>query len=397
MGSVSESVEKKKSRIGVNIRIYEEKPSGIQNFIRSLFTELIKTYPEYQFIFFSTGKKKIEQAATYITVKSIIISLLKRINPLLINIFFDNLYILKLIYRQKLDIFIGSSYIVPLIKPKNVKYIPIIYDLSYLNYKHNPFNLYLNLVMYMKLVIPFILKRADAVVVPSLYVKNEIKKRYNTQDSKIIVIYGGRDEYFYKIKDEKKIDTLRKKYGIYREYCFTNTTNPERKNIYGLIDAFVKIDKFTQYQLIITGLLLEDKTKELKDYINRFGVAKKIKFLGFVPKEDLRILYSNAKIFIFPSFEEGFGFPVLEAVSCGCLSICSDTGSLPEIIGNKKLLFNPRDIKSIVQKINEVLLLNQSNYNTELAIIQKHINKFIWEKAAKEYNDLFQKMMNKNI
>jgi len=397
MGSLSKGVEKKKSRIGVNIRIYEEKPSGIQNFIRFLFTELIKTYPEHQFIFFSTGKKKIEQTAIYITSNSIIISLLKKINPLLINIFFDNLYILKLICRQKLDIFIGSSYIVPLIKPKNVKYIAVIYDLSYLNYKHNPFNLYLNLVMYMKLFIPFILKRADSIVVPSLYVKQMIKKKYNTNDNKIVIIYGGRDEYFYKIKDEKKFETLRKRYNISREYCFTNTTNIERKNIYGLIDAFVKIDKYTQYQLIITGLLLEDKIKELKDYINRFGVDKKIKFLGFVPKEDLRILYSNAKIFIFPSFEEGFGFPVLEAVSCGCLSICSNTGSLPEIIGNKKLLFNPRDINSIVQKINEVLLLNQFNYNTELAIIQKHIKKFTWKKAVKEYNYLFQKMMNKNI
>lgn len=397
MGSVSESVGKKKSRIGVNIRIYEEKPSGIQNFIRSLFTELIKTYPEYQFIFFSTGKKKIEQAATYITGKSIIISLLKKIDPLLVNIFFDNLYILKLIFRQKLNIFIGSSYIVPLIKPKNVKYIPIIYDLSYLTYKHNPFNLYLNLVMYMKLLMPFILKRANAVVVPSLYVKQMIKKKYNTNDNKIVVIYGGRDEYFYKIKDEKKFDALRKKYGISNDYCFTNATNHERKNIHGLIDAFSRIDKLSEFQLIITGLLPETATVELKDYIHRHNLDKKIKYLGFVTKEDLRTLYSYAKIFIFPSFEEGFGLPVLESASCGCLPICSDTGSLPEITGNKKLLFNPRDINSIVQKINEVLLLNQFNYNIELAIVQKHINKFTWQKAAKEYNYLFQKMMNKNI
>ena len=397
MGSVSKSVDKKKLRIGVNIRIYETKPSGIQNFIRSLFLELIKTYPEHRFIFFSTGKKKLEETATYINSNSFLLSSLKKINPLLVNFFFDNLYILKLLFRQKLNIFIGPSYIVPLIKLKNVKYIAIIYDLSYLTYKHNPFNLYLNLVMYMKLFMPFILKRADSIVVPSLYVKQMIKNKYNTNDDKIVVIYGGRDEYFYKIKEEKEFNALRKKYGISQNYCFTNATNHERKNIHGLIDAFSKIDKISEFQLIITGLLPESAIVELKKYIHRLNLDKKVKFLGFVTKGELRTLYSNAKIFIFPSFEEGFGLPVLESASCGCLPICSNTGSLPEIIGNKKLLFNPRDINSIVQKINEVLLLNQFNYNTELAIVQKHTNKFTWQKAAKEYNCLFQKIISRNI
>lgn len=397
MGSLPQNLEKKNLRIGINIRIYETKPSGIQNFIRCLFSELIKTYPHYQFIFFSTGKKKIEQTATYISGNSVTISLLKRINPLLVNIFFDNIYILKLIYKQKLDIFIGSSYIIPLIKPRNAKYITVIYDLSYLTYKHNPFKLYLNLVMYMKLVIPLVLKRANAIVVPSLYVKNEIIKKYKMDPKKLKVIHGGKDEFFYRVKEEDKIKEIRSKYTINGEYCFTNATNHERKNIYGLIDAFVKIDKFSQYELIMTGLLPEITIKELKDYIHRFSFDKKIKFLGFVPKEDLRTLYSGAKIFVFPSFEEGFGFPILESASCGVLPICSDTGSLPEIIGNKNLLFNPRDINSIVQKINEVLLFNQSDYKRELVIVQKHTRKFTWEKAAKEYGQLFKMLMSKNL
>lgn len=397
MDSFSQNLKKNGLRIGVNIRIYETNPSGIQNFIRCLFTNLIKTFPHYQFIFFSTGKKKIEQTATYITGNSISISLLKRINPLLVNIFFDNLYILNLIYRQKLDIFIGSSYIIPLIKPRKVRYIAVIYDLSYLTYKHNPFNLYLNLVMYMKLVMPFILKRANAIVVPSMYVKKEILKRYHINDDKIKVIYGGRDTYFQEIHDVKKITMLKKKYSISQEYCFTNATNHERKNVYGLIDAFVKIDEVAKYQLIITGLLPKKTIKELKDYVHHLGFDKKIKYLGFVTKEELKTLYAYAKIFIFPSFEEGFGLPVLESASCGCLPICSNTGSLPEVIGNRRLLFNPRDSDSIVQKINEVLSLHESGYNKELAIVRKHIKKFTWGKAAKEYNHVFEEIMNNTL
>lgn len=393
MGRREKIVVSRKIRIGVNIRIYEEKPSGIQNFIHGLFTKLIKGYPQYYFTFFSTGKKKIEGTAQYITANSIFISLLKRINPLLINIFFDNLFILKLIFPQKLNIFIGPCYILPIIKPKNMKYIAVIYDLSYLTYKHNPFNLYMNLVMYMKLTIPYILRRADAIVVPSQYVKDEIIKKYKTDSKKLTVIYGGKDEFFHRIKDEKKIEEIKRKYIFFGEYCFTNATNHERKNIFGLIDAFSKIDKLSQVQLIITGLLPEIAIVELKRYINHLDIDKKIKFLGFVTNEELRILYSYAKIFIFPSFEEGFGLPILESASCGCLPICSNTGSLPEVIGNKKLLFNPRDTENITQKINEILVLNQAQYIAELTIVQKHILKFTWEKTAKEWSLLFNALM----
>ncbi len=394
MASSKEDLAKNKPKIGVNIRIYEEKPSGIQNFIQGLFTELIQNYPQYQFIFFSTGKKKIEATAQYITAHSIFISILKRINPLLINIFFDNLFVLKLMLSQKLSIFIGPCYILPIMKPKNMKYITVIYDLSYLTYKHNPFNLYMNLVMYMKLNIPYILKRADAIVVPSQYVKNEIIKKYHTDSKKLTVIYGGKDEFFYRVKDDEKIKEIRKKYVFSGEYCFTNATNHERKNIFGLIAAFKNIKKFSDTQLIITGLLPDVTILELKDYIQKLNLNAKVRFFGFVSKDELRTLYSFAKIFIFPSFEEGFGLPILESASCGCLPICSNTGALPEIIGNKNLLFNPRDKNSITQKINQVLKLNQSEYKKELVIVEQHLQKFTWKRTAKEWAFLFNTLLN---
>lgn len=384
-----EKIETKRARIGVNIRIYETRPSGIQNFIFGLFHELVRNYSQFQFIFFSTGKKKIEESATYVVAhNSWILALAKKINPLLVNIFFDNLYVLKLMKNQQLAVFIGSSYILPIIKPRHVKYITVIYDLSYLTYKHNPFKLYLNLVMYMKLVVPFILKRADVVVVPSLFVKNQILKKYHVSESKIIVIYGGFDMYFTAVNDTKKIVSIRTKFGITGDYCFTNATNHERKNIFGLIEAFSQIEKRSQLQLIITGLLPEETIIELRKYISILGLENRVKYLGFVTKEELRVLYSSAKIFVFPSFEEGFGFPVIESASCGCLPICSNTGSLPEIIGNKRLLFNPLEVESIVKKMNEVLSFTQSEYRDELEKVKKHIGQFTWKKTAQEWSVL---------
>ncbi len=390
MARITKKEIKKKIKIGVNVRIYDKKPSGIQNFIHGLFSELIKNYPQFQFVFFSIGKKKITENAIHITPGSYFEKLLKNVHPHIKNIFFDNVYILKLMRSENLDVLVAPSYILPLLKPRRMKYITVIHDLSYLTYKHNPFNLYMNYVMYMKLVMPFVLKRADYVVTPSSYVKAQIKKTYGTPDSKITVISEGKDDFFYPEKDVKKFQNLKQKFSIADSYCFTNATNHERKNIFGLIQAFKKINKLPQQQLIMTGLLPEETIHQIKNYIRELDLEEKVKYLGFVSKDDLRSLYSFAKLFIFPSFEEGFGLPILECVSCGCLPICSNTGSLPEIIGNKKLLFNPRDIKSITDKINESLAFSKSERNSEFVKVEKHINQYTWQTTAAEFAKIFQ-------
>ncbi|CAN5154097.1 glycosyltransferase [soil metagenome] len=393
MGSGSEEIIKKRIKIGTNIRMYELPPSGIQNFIRGLFTQLTSAYPQYEFTFFSTGIKKIEEKSEYITARSFLIDFLAKINPLLINVFFDNIYILRLIYPAKLDIFIGSSYILPIFKPKHTKYITIIYDLSYLTYIHSRFNPYINLVLYMKYAVPFAIRKADIVVVPSYFVKNQIIKEFGTDKEKIVVVYGGKDEYFYKIKDNKGYERLKKTYAITQPYCFTNATNHERKNIFGLVNAFKHIERLSEMQLIITGLLPEETINELKNHIKSLGLTKKVKFLGYVTKEELRLLYSYAKTFVFPSFEEGFGFPILEAAACGCLPICSSTGALPELLGSKRFLFNPRDEEAITRKINEVVSLSKTEYDAELKIVIEHTQKFTWKNTANKYNHLFQKVL----
>lgn len=394
MGSGEKNLVKTKIKIGVNIRIYEEIHSGIQNYITGLFNELSKN-KKYDYLFFTTGKKRINTKSTHILANSKLLRFIKKFDPRLANVFFDNLYVLILLWSRRVDIFVSPSFILPLYKPKGISYIAVIHDLSFLKYRHNPLRIYNNLVLYMKFLLPSILKRADIIVVDSHYVKNEIQKEYSHVDiKKMHVIYPGKNEFFFKVTDKKKFAVVEEKFNISQEYCFTNATNHERKNTYGLIDAFSKIDGLSQFQLIITGSLPETAILELIEYIHRLNLDKKIKFLGFVTNEELRILYSFAKIFIFPSFEEGFGFPVLESASCGCLPVCSNTGALPEIIGNKELLFNPRDVNSIVQKINEVLSFSESDYHTKLVVVQKHIQKFTWEKAAKEYSHLFEKMTN---
>lgn len=377
-------------RIGVNLRMFEEIPSGIQNYIYGLFRTLLEKDKTHQYFFFSTGEKKIEKAANYIKADFWFIKILSRLDIRLVNIFFDNLYVVKLIKDFGVKIFISPSSILPLFKPVGVKYLVVIHDLSFLKYAHNPLKIYMNLVMYMKILMPLVIKRADVIIVDSIFVKKELEKIYKAEPGKIEVIYPGVDIFFRPIKNEKAFLELTKKYKIEKKYLFTTATNHERKNIFGLIAAFKEIKSFDEYQLIICGLLPGFTVIKLQKYLQELNLTKKVKFLGFVSKEELRLLYSYARIFVFPSFEEGFGLPVLEAAACGCLPICSDAGALPEVIGDKKLLFDPKNFESMSEKINEALLWPEEKSAQHLQKVKRHISKFSWTKAAQQYLKLLK-------
>jgi len=389
---VSREKNLEKISVGVNIRIFEERPSGIQNFIRCLFQHLVKS-DKYNFLFFSTGNKKIENHGQYYLQNSIISRLLSKIDKRLLNGYFDNLEILWPIFHHRVKIFLAPSFILPIYKLPGVKYLTVIHDLSFLQYKNNPLKIFPNLVLYMKILMPFILKRADKVITPSEFVKNEIIKYYHTPGDQIRVIYEGRDEFFYPEKNPQILKKLIIKYKISLNYLFTNATNHERKNIYGLIDAY-KISKFRNtYELVITGLLPTETIANLKKYIKSQGLSARVKYLGFVSKEDLRSLCSFAKIFIYPSFEEGFGLPILEAVACGCLPVCSSAGSLPEIIGEKSLLFNPRDTLAIKNKLDDILSYPKKELKILLNRVSKHHKQFSWQNTANSYIKLFDELL----
>ncbi len=381
-----------KGLIGVNLRMFEEKPSGIQNYIAGLFTTLLKKDKSHKYYFFSTGKKKLEKTASYIKVDSSFFKFLRRIDVRLVNIFFDNLYVLKLIKDYKVKIFLSPSFVLPLFKPKGVKYLTVIHDLSFLKYPHNPLRPYMNLVMYMKTIMPFVLKRADAIIVPSTFVKKELLRVYKVDPHKIKVIYEGKDNFFFQIKKKEEFMALQKKYQITDNYLFTTATNHERKNLYGLIKAFKNIREKERYQLVICGLLPDFTVENLKKYLQDLNLTNQVKFLGFIPKEDLRVLYSFAKLFIFPSFEEGFGLPILESSACGCLPICSKAGALPEVIGNQNLLFDPQKEESITKKIDEVLAWDNGKFNDYLNLTRQHTRQFNWKNAAEEYLEIFEKI-----
>ncbi|MDP2638058.1 MAG: glycosyltransferase family 1 protein [Candidatus Levybacteria bacterium] len=226
----------------------------------------------------------------------------------------------------------------------------------------------------------FSVKKSKRVFTISNASKDDIIKEYRIPDKKVAVTYPG-----IKIMSDNKyefanMDELKIKYRIEGKYLlFVGTLQP-RKNIVRLIEAFSKIKN--NIQLVIVGKkgwLYE----EILEAPRKYGVENKVKFLDFVPDEELPSLYKNALGFVLPSLYEGFGLPVLEAMKYGCPVITSNISSLPEAGGDAALYIDPEKVSDIASKM-QLLIDDEKLRNNLIEKGYKQVKKFSWEKTARE-------------
>ncbi|MBA2880006.1 glycosyltransferase involved in cell wall biosynthesis [Desulfosalsimonas propionicica] len=193
------------------------------------------------------------------------------------------------------------------------------------------------------------------------------------------------DDKFCSLESSKKdFQVLTNRYRINKPFILYTGGSDFRKNLHSLIRAYSELSPKlrAEYHLVLAGKMPEGEIGLLKKTAKKAGLNEnQVIFTGYVTDEMLLQLYNHCKLFVFPSWHEGFGLPVLEAMSCGAPTICSNNSSLPEVIGNEKALFNLSSEKEISDKI--VQGLTDKSFRSELL---KHSSrqkkKFSWEKSA---------------
>ena len=256
---------------------------------------------------------------------------------------------LPMILRMhKIDIF-QCQYMGPLFT--RCPYVVTIHDIIHEKY---PEFYPRNLGILMKLFYPFSAKRAKKILTVSEYSKKEIRDIFKIPESKIEVIPNGVSNDFTVLNDIGKINEIKSKYNIDKEYIlFVGRLEP-RKNIKGLIEAYTLLkNRYNiSQQLVIVGMI----DALFPDFdIRLSGIESDVIFTGGVAQEDLPYLYNGADIFAYPSFAEGFGLPVLEAMACGVPTVTSKTSSLPEVVGDAGVMIDPWDKEDIAYGIHKVL------------------------------------------
>ncbi len=282
--------------------------------------------------------------------------------------------------REKPDVFFSPTHYAPGFSP--VPRVNMIFDLAFLRF---PKAFKKRDLWQMKLWTRVSVKGVKKIITISEATKKDIIRFYHVDKSKITVAYPGYDkEIFHSAVGQRSIDEIKQKYNIAGDYALYVGTIQPRKNLIRLIEAFQKIDNL---KLIIVG-----KTKGLgrqgwmyEEILARsaqLGIEDKVIFTGFAPTEDLPVLMSGAKVFVWPSLWEGFGMPPVEAMACGTPVITSNVSSLPEAVGNAGILVDPKSVEQIEQSIR-VLAFDVKFRKRKSKEALTQAAKFSWEKMAR--------------
>ncbi|HBY0419141.1 TPA: glycosyltransferase family 1 protein [Klebsiella variicola] len=249
------------------------------------------------------------------------------------------------------------------------------HDITYIRY---PESFSSSFRLAYKLFPRFFLKNNVGILTVSEFSKKEISKEYNIDEERLNVIYNAVGDKFLKknIGVDEKI--------IKEQYFLTVSSTAYHKNFHGLIKAFVRTN--LDYKLKIVG-----GSDKIFPQGNIDKLDNRIEMLGRVTDEELIFLYQNATAFIFPSLYEGFGIPPLEAQAVGCPVISSDQASMPEVLGDSVIYFNPYSIDDIIDKLEFFVL----KYDEKNKLIDKgfyNVDRFSWEQSAEKIDLLLKKL-----
>jgi glycosyltransferase involved in cell wall biosynthesis len=237
------------------------------------------------------------------------------------------------------------------------------------------------------------LKNAGLLLSISEHSRREAIEALQLRDDHVVNISSAVDPIFLpRTLSIEEAASLRSRYQIHKPFVMYTGGIDYRKNIDGLIEAYARLpgDLRSQYQLAIVCSMRDEDRHKLEGVITRCGLSKADVILtGFVPEVDLIALYNACTLFVFPSFHEGFGLPVLEAMRCGAAVIGSNTSSIPEVLGREDALFDPRDNAAITAKMHEVL--TNPDFMTSL---QRHgpeqAKLFSWDASAQRAWDALE-------
>lgn len=223
-------------------------------------------------------------------------------------------------------------------------------------------------------------KTSSKIITISKSSQEEIVKRLKVSPDKVEIVYGSCDEYFKPVGDKGRSEL--QKYGISGEYILYVASSRPYKNIDGLIKAYriMKERHHMGHKLVVVGLAGR-AYPELMKLVKESKLEGDVIFCGFVNDEDLPLLYSLSYVFVYPSFYEGFGLPILEAMSCGVPVAASHVTSIPEAVGNAGLLFDPYNVEEMAEVIYRLMI----DRGLRESLIQKGyewVKEFSWEKSA---------------
>jgi glycosyltransferase involved in cell wall biosynthesis len=264
---------------------------------------------------------------------------------------------------------------------------------------HHPEKAFPNkkLMFFWKLKQYLAIHQSHVILTVSEYSKKQIMAYYNLPESQIRVIPEGPSSVFKVLPCNEEMLNVLSRYRLgsgERFLLYVGGISPH-KNLRALVEAYnqlIKDSMFSDIKLVLLGDYEKDAFysdyQSLKSYIGTLHLVDKIIFTGFIEDVELSYFYNAAALLVFPSIEEGFGLPAVEAMASGTPVAASNRGSLPEIVGEAGCFFNPHNPDEILNVVKRVLANNEVREEMSRSGL-KRAEQFSWDKAAKELMSIF--------
>jgi len=245
---------------------------------------------------------------------------------------------------------------------------------------------------YFRLAVSLLTTRAARIAALSECTKQDLLSFLKVPADKVKVVYPGVSAEFRPMPLEDR-NRVARTYGLHRPFILFVGSYHVRKNLKGLLEAFSRIAGGIPHELAIVGSRW--CPDEILESIERTGVADRIRLLQYVPDAALPSLYSAADLFVYPSLYEGFGFPVLEAMACGCPTVATNVSSIPEVVGKGGILVPPGDVSALASALGQIANdLEQRAYLAEQGLIEAR--RFSWTKTASQMVRLWEEAVQQS-
>lgn len=361
-------------RIGIDISQIVHEGTGVATYTRELVRALVKVTEkdkEIEFVLFGTSLRKLYVLREFTerlqgpTLKTRFFP----IPPTLAEPLFNQLTRPNIeLFTGGLDVFHSSDWLEP---RANCPKVTVVHDLAMFRFTE---------VAHPKILethrrkLALVKKESAKVIAVSESTKRDLVELVGVEPERIAVIYEAAGNKFKPYQKRSLLD----KYGVGGRYIFALGTREPRKNLPRVIKAFSKLH-LPGVKLVIVGKFGWGEDVE---------PVRNVSVVGYVPDEDLPALYSRAEVFVYPSLYEGFGLPVLEAMSCATPVVTSNVSSLPEVAGNAAVLVDPTDVNAIAAGVQKALKEKEELVAKGLA----QAKKFSWERTAWETLEVYKRV-----
>lgn len=374
-------------KIGIDISQIVFQGTGVAAYTKSLVEGFSRVGKDNEYILFGSSlrNKKVLKEFSKNFDKKIFKRKYFYLPPKFLEILWNGIHLFPIENLiGEVDVFHSSDWLEP--PTKIAKRVTTIHDFAVYKYpetfsQRNGHDIVAN----QKRKLFFVKHCSDLIIAVSETTKKDAIEILKIPEKKIKVIYEAADPIYYP-RNEDLINKVKDKYKISDRYFLFVGTREPRKNLDKAVMAFSQLGN----QSSGVSFVFAGKYGWGND-ISKLN--EKVKLLGRVESEDLACLYSGAEAFIYPSLYEGFGLPILEAMSCGCPVVTSNTGSMKEISGNASILTDPESVESIMEAMEKLLKSNTLKNDLKVRGI-KRAGEFSWDKAALQTLEAYRSLLD---